>query len=487
MRHNSAQRAHLVRQQSRLGPIVAFAIRQNLTTRLWLLYALASASFVTTLGLPYIGEEGVYTITSLEMWLSHNFLVSTLYGGIYGRPPLYNWLIAPVAVVFGWDHVLAAARFVTAMSSVLTGLVLGWMTTRLTGDRRLAALAALIFLSGDVLFYHGWLAYSDPLFSLFIFSAIACLWVGVRENRPALFWLAVLATTCAFLTKVLTAYLFYALALLVLGARREYRARLLRPWPIAAHVAGVAAFLAWHYVVTGGGSLSDTAHHVLHKSNTVDLGDYVRQLALFPVETLVRLLPASALAAWFWYRQRRRLAPDSVTTDGFPLATLVWLIALNWLPYWLGPRSNVRYILPLYPLFALLLAWLISRTGALRVNHTVHWLAAAIALKYVFGLWAFPMHQQKFRGDQIAAAAHIEQLSQGFPLYANDDSATGLAVTARIDEHRYPSAPLVRPPQAWIDGFVLNYAPDPALGQVAEVVSLRNDKIYLLCRGAACR
>jgi 4-amino-4-deoxy-L-arabinose transferase-like glycosyltransferase len=466
---------------------VTLAVRLDHPARLWLLYALAAASFLTTLRLPYIGEEGVYTITSLEMSLSHDFLVSTLYGAVYGRPPLYNWLIIPVAHALGWDYVLAAARLVTAVSSMLSGVVLAWLTARLTGDRRLAALAALIYLSGDVLFYRGWLAYSDPLFSLFMFSAIACLWLGVYENRAALIWLAVGATTCAFLTKVQTAYLFHGLTLVVLAVRRDYRARLLRPSPIAAHLAGVAAFLAWHYVATRGANLGDTAHHLLQKSSTVDLGEYFRQLALFPIETFLRLLPASALAAWFWYRNQRRPAADALTSDGFPLALLVGLIAINWLPYWLGPRSHVRYILPLYPLFALLLALLISRTGAARTNQAVYWLAAAIALKYVFGLWAFPAHQQKFRGDQIAAAARVEQLTRGFPLYANDDSATGLAVTARIDERRYPRAALVRPPQTWTDGFVLNYSPNEALGSVADVITLRNDKIYLLCRGAACR
>jgi len=455
--------------------------------RLWLLYALAAASFVTTLGLPYIGEEGVYTITSLEMSLNRDYLVSTLYGGAYGRPPLYNWLIIPVAHVFGWDHVLAAARLVTAVATVLTGLVLSWMTTRLTGDRKLAALAALIFLSGDVLFYRGWLAYSDPLFSLFMFAGIACLWAGAHENRPGLIWLAVAATTCAFLTKVQTAYLFHALSLLVLCARPEYRATLLRASPIAAHVVGIVAFLAWHYVATGGANLDDTAHHLLQKSSTVDFGDYARQLILFPLETFSRFLPASALAAWFWYRRRRQPAIDALQGDGFPVAILIGLIALNWLPYWLGPRSHMRYILPLYPLFSLLLAWLIARTGESRIKQTVYWLAVVIALKYVFGLWVFPAHQQKFRGDQMATAARIEHMSQGFALYSNDDSATGLAVTARIDERRYPRAPLKRPPKTWTDGFVLNYAPDTALGQVAEVVALRNDKIYLLCRGAACR
>jgi 4-amino-4-deoxy-L-arabinose transferase-like glycosyltransferase len=473
--------------ETNLVLIVGCAVRQDLSTRLWLLYALAAASFLTTLGLPYIGEEGVYTIGTLEMWRSRDFLVSTLYGAVYGRPPLYNWLIIPFANLFGWDHVLVAARLVTAVATVLTGLVLAWLAAKLTHNRVLSALAALIYLSGDALFYRGWLAYSDPVFSLFVFSAIACLWVGLHEDRPALVWLAVAAATCAFLTKVQTAYLFYGISLLILSARRDYRARLLRPWPIAAHVASAAAFLAWHYVATSGANLQDTSHHLLHKATTVDLGDYLRQLALFPLETFVRFVPASALAAWFWYRHRRQPAADAGSAEGFPLTILVWLLVLNWLPYWLGPRSHIRYILPLYPLFALLLAWLIARAGARPIKQAAYWLAAAIALKYIFGLWAFPAHQHKFRGDQIAAAAHIEQRSQGFPLYANDDSATGLAVTARIDERRYPDSPLVRPPREWNDGFVLNYAPDQALGEVAEVVTLRNDKIYLLCRGAACR
>jgi hypothetical protein len=147
---------------------------------------LSALSFLTTLHLPYIGEEGVYTVTSLEMWAKRDFLVPTLYGAAYGRPPLYNWLIIPVANLLGWDHMLAAARLVAASASVPTGLVLAWLARNLGGTRTLAALSALIYLSGDVLFYHGWLAYSDPLFGLFVFTSIACLWVALHQDRPIL-------------------------------------------------------------------------------------------------------------------------------------------------------------------------------------------------------------------------------------------------------------------------------------------------------------
>ena len=39
----------------------------------WWLYAAAALSLYTTLTLPYIGEEAVYTITSLEMRLNGDY------------------------------------------------------------------------------------------------------------------------------------------------------------------------------------------------------------------------------------------------------------------------------------------------------------------------------------------------------------------------------------------------------------------------------
>jgi 4-amino-4-deoxy-L-arabinose transferase-like glycosyltransferase len=474
-------------------PVLSFvttSFRLDSTARLWLLYALAAASFLTTLHLPYIGEEAVYTISSMEMWTERDFLVPTLFGSLYGRPPLYNWLIIPVANLFGWDHVLVAARLVTACASALTGLVLAWLSRNLTGDRTLAAFAALIYLSGDMLFYRGWLAYSDPLFGMFVFAAIACAWVGLEQDRPLLIWMAIVSLTCAFLTKVETAYLFYGVSLSVLLAvHREYRTRLFRPSPIAAHVAGAAAFLIWHHIATGGTDLQDsnTADQIINKLSTVDLADYFRQIALFPLETFAELLPVSAVAVWFWVRDRKRRAAIVSPASGFAVAPLIWILALNFLPYYLGPRSHIRYIVPLYPLFALLLAVIIWRLGMMRFSQTVRWLSVAIALKYVFALWAFPMHQERFRGNQIAAAEQIEQRTKGFPLYANDGSAAGLAVTARINERRSPKGYLHWPPAAWTDGFLMSHHSARSEGEhVVDIVTQHNEKIYLLCRGKAC-
>src|SRR4051812_46850789 len=218
----------------------------------WWIYAAAALSLFTTLTLPYIGEEAVYTITSLEMRLNHDYFVTTLYGTNYGRPPLLNWFVIPLAEVFGWDRMLLATRLVAATATVLTGLMLAWLTFNLTRNRALAAFSAVVFLSGDALFYRGWLAYADPLLTLFVFGAMACLWVAVVRRQGALIWLALALVTCGFLAKVQTAYLFYGVALVVLAAERDARRFLLSANSIAVHVAAVAVLFAWNAYFTHG-------------------------------------------------------------------------------------------------------------------------------------------------------------------------------------------------------------------------------------------
>ena len=270
----------------------------------WWLYAAAALSLYTTLGLPYIGEEAVYTITSLEMRLNHDYFVTTLYGTNYGRPPLLNWLIIPLAEMLGWDRMLLASRLVAATATVLTGLVLAWLTLNLTRNRALAAFAAVVFLSGDALFYRGWLAYADPLLTLCVFGAIACLWVAVLRKEGALLWLAVVLVTCGFLAKVQTAYLFYGVALVVLAADRDARRFLLGAHSIAAHAAAVAALLAWNAYFTHGTQSASTGVDILLKIKSVDLADYLHQLWSFPPETVLRLAPASLVFVYYWWRTR---------------------------------------------------------------------------------------------------------------------------------------------------------------------------------------
>lgn len=450
----------------------------------WWLYAAAAVSLYTTLTLPYIGEEAVYTITSLEMRLNGDWFVTTLLGGSYGRPPLLNWLVIPLTEWLGWDRVLMASRLVTATSTVITGLVLAWLAFNLTRNRALAAFSAVVFLSGDALFYRGWLAYADALLTLCVFSAIACLWVATLRRQGSLVWLAVVLVTCGFLAKVQTAYLFYAIAFVVLAAERESRRFLLGLNSIAAHAAAFAGLLAWNAYFTHGTQSASTAVDVVLKIKSVDIGAYLNQLWSFPLETIARLAPASAVALYYGWRQRGNAQPNALA--GFPWRTLIAMLALNYLPYWFGPKTHIRYIMPLYPLAALVIAAAVWQLGERPRRIAARWLIAGVVLRYAIGLWIFPWYQDTYRGHYAATAQQIATATRGFPLYATDVSATGLSVTAHLDALRFPEPYLRWPPAQWGDGFVLSYAPNEELGRVSATFPLGGNTLHLLCRGAAC-
>ena len=454
---------------------------------LWCLYAAACASFLATLGVPYIGEEAVYTITSLEMRASGEYFVTTLYGTNYGRPPLLNWLVISIAELTGWDRVLVASRIVTAGASVATGLVVAWLASRLTGNDTFGALAAVVFMTGDVLFYRGWLAYADSLFTLCVFGAIACLWVSVHERRPGLAWLAACALTCGYLAKVQTAYLFYGVAWCALALNPPYRRELLRPGSIAAQAAAVAAFVAWQAFFTHGAHSATTMTDIVLKARAVDLAAYSAQLLWFPVETVLRFLPASGVAIYcLWRAQREGGGLREPPVAGYAFTALLAILAVNYAPYWLWPNSHIRYVMPLYPLAALLVAHGIWRAGERPAAAAVKWFVAAITLKYVAAFWLYPAYHERYRADYAAVAADVLGRAGGHALYSNDTTATSLSVVAHIDQARYPAAPVRWPPREWRDGWLLARKLDPAAGRPVREYSLGRNVLYLVCRGAAC-
>lgn len=451
-----------------------------------LLYLLAALSSLATLGFYYVGEEGILTITSLEMWQRGDWLRLWMYGGDAQHGVFANWLVIPLASLIGWTHVLAVARGVMVIATVATGLMVYGLLRRLGRDAGFAALAATIYITfADVLLYRGWLAYRDPLFGFLVFGAIAALWIGARESR--LRWLAIsgVLAFAAYLTKGITAYIFVGSALLVLLAWRETRPALLRPgtWVVAA--GSLALPLVWMYGVQAGSTQAlRYTSEIGAKLVPPGIGAWLLKLLSYPAETVLRLLPASGIALYLYVRNpaaRAGLRTDSIAQ------TAAWIALLGFLPYWFAPHSHFRYLLPIVPLAAIVCAALIAQgsEGLRRNAWRGMWLV--VAVKIIVVVIAFPQYQQRYRGANYAgAAAAIMQRTAGHALYTKDVSASGLAVTAHIDVMRLPQPALMFPPAEWRDGFVIAYEPDPQLGEVAGKYRLGGNDLYLLCRGAAC-
>lgn len=450
-----------------------------------ILLVAAAVSFLPALGFHYVGEEAIFPISSLEMWYHRQWVEQLLYGGSLKHNPLYNWLIIPFAVLVGWEHMLGVARAIAVAATLATAAVVGWLAANLYRDRVFALFCALVYLTlADVLFYRGWLAYVDPLFAFFVAAAIACLWMACLRERGAWLWAAVAALTVAFMSKALTAYVFYGgAALVLLLSDGRYRRLLLGGVSRAAHLLAVLFPLGWLYFVPRNvGQGGRMFGEIIAKLAPETLVEYLTKLALYPLDTLLRLAPVVFVAAYYLWR-RRTAGDEHARHTGTALA----IAAISYLPYWFAPQSAIRYLMPIYPFAALAIARPVWMAGPRAVTVAQRWLIAAIALKLAVVLAIFPYYQRHYRGENYAlVAGQILERTAGHPLYTTNVSASGLSVAAHLDIRRLPAPPLTFPPAQWDSGFVIAYTPEPAVGRVAEKYRLGGNDLYLLCRGGAC-
>ena len=460
---------------------------QSSRTTIWKIFCLAAASFAPLLFLQYEGEEPFFTIIAQEMWASRDFTHITHLGNEYPRPGLFPWLIIALSIGLGWENILIAARAITVVSTILTGLTIAWLAIKLFNDRLMAAFAAAIFLSGDVLLYRGWLAYSDPVFTFFTFGAMACLWVATEERRSDLLVLAALALVGAFLSKVPTTYVFYGVLGLVLLWRHENRLFLFRPASLALHAAALAFPLLWSYGIVGNSYFDAAVTNLLWTTlHPPSWSEYVTDFVAFPFSVAIHLLPASALAIYSIYSRQFELSQRNRSID-----IAIWTALLNLIPYWLSPYGSTRYILPTFPLIALIMAYCIVLSGKSLSNVMARLLIANIAIGLVGSLVAIPLYQRYVRGNYAELARMILAHVGEQPIYANDVTAVGLSLVANLNTMRPSRPPITSPPLNFSSGYVLAREVDPNLGNLSLTFSVGRNADgkrtrYLLCRGPAC-
>ncbi len=457
---------------------------KNFSIILKCLLSLAIASFFLSLFFPYTGEEAAYTISSYEMWNSYHYLYPTTYGLAYWRPPLFNWLIIGFASLIGWKHMLVASRLVTALATIATSFMLMWLASRLFKSPYFGLFSALVFLTSDALFYHGWLAYSDPLFAFFTVCAISFLWIANLEQRYVFVWLSVIALVAAFMTKALTAYVFYIVSFIfIIYYDGKTKSFLLKPINFLPYLFSIFFYFFWNIVslkTTEVGMWTD----IFSKFHSVYWRGYILQMIIFPLEVFCRFLPTSGLVIYYFMQGKL----GKISFNLYPIKILLGITILNFIPYWLAPHTSIRYILPLYPFIALLLAIALWHFPKRQLKTIICWLALAILVKYV-ALVLMYYYQIYYRGDYTVAAQQIIMQTKGFPVYSNDSVATGLSVTAEIDRLIYPSPPLRDARFAKEKNyFVINDKIDPKLGRLYKHINLgkQGTMIYLLCRGNAC-
>jgi len=451
-----------------------------------ILLILAALSFIPTLFFYMVGEEGIYTISTLEMWHSKAWFIQTLYGLNLQRPPLMNWLAIPLASLLGWSHILIAIRLLSVLATLgMTGW-LYWLSKKLFADRGFALFATLACLSlADLQLYRGWLSYTDPLFAFFTFGAMATLWVASLERHRGWLFASVVLVGCALLTKVVTAYIFYATVVFVLMWQRTHRNFLLSPLSFLTLVSALIVPYAWFSSLPQtSGQGSSMLHEIALKLSGQNLSDYLIRLVTYPLENAFWLSPVVVLAVYLL--MRKRVTQAETETNTFRAA--LFITGLSILPYWLAPQGGIRYLLPVYPLIALIGARTIWRAGEPARKLALRWFAGLIAFKFVFALALFPYYQHTFRGENYVTTAHeIAQLTKDYPLYGRDMRSIGENIIGQIDVDRLPLPPVQQPPDNWDNGFWLGMTPDEQPGTLIEKFTVANDDLFVICRGKACQ
>jgi len=425
----------------------------------------------------YIGEEGLMALKSYEMFVRNDWLHSSIYGMIWPHSVLWHWPVILISQLIGWEHVDIAVRLVSVISSWLTALSVGIMSSWLFTQRNAGWLAALVYLSmGEVAFWYGWLGYVDATFGLFIFTAIATLWRSIATEHLGWFIASLLLISLAFMTKNITAYALYGASGLVLLWRLKQWHILKKPLFVSAGLLALAVPFAWQSFIipAGENTASTTAHDVLRNFIGYGLLAYIKHWLTLPLVFLFRAFPISLLLIWLWLRRKYHFKLDNT------LITLSIVLLICFLPFWISAGATPRYLVPLYGLVALLLTGLMLQLDQTRLKQGVLLIALIVIAKIPYSLGILPYIKDWRPERDVKIVAHeIIQRTMNAPLRTQNDVATGLAIAAYIDVWRQQ-----RPPIHWYNGkengvYILAEVETPKFGKLVKSWRLRGDHVYL--------
>jgi 4-amino-4-deoxy-L-arabinose transferase-like glycosyltransferase len=291
------------------------------------------AAFATLPGLGagtlWDNSETTYGEVAREILLGHDWIVMHLNGDAwFVQPPLYFWIAALFAKVFGISEF--AVRLPSALATILTGGLVAYVVARVSNLR--AALFASVVLSTSLMqVVVGRLAIMDALLDCAVAAAILA-WFGAFTNGSRGFWYAGwVALALGALAKGPVAPVAAILVIVPWVAWQAFLGRrvfwpdlgswlggialfvaIVLPWTLAlVHAAGVGAFveLVGHYTV---GRYVGTI-----ENQTGPVWYYVPVLVLGFFPWFAFLVPASVMA----WRESRRGGQGSIER-----LALVWTI-----------------------------------------------------------------------------------------------------------------------------------------------------------------
>jgi len=439
----------------------------------YVLTAIACAFMLLPIGIQLIGEESVYAV------ILQNMIEKNNYGDAFYRPPLFLWASASLSHLLNLSSIELPLRLASIISSICAAMFAAIFAHKVFKQDNAGIIAALIFLMlGEIQFWYGWLGYADAMFLFFIFSAMVSTWLAAQFKQVRWYALAILLINAAFLTKALTAYVFFASTLIITAWGFHSWRFFLKPINIILSVLSIAAPIIWMQVHNSGSNASSNQliQDIVIRFNSIDVIAYIKHLITTPLEFFLRMMPLSFLVAWFIFRKQ----PAPTQNKEIRLIALILLI--NALPYWLAPFSSMRHIVPLYGWASLLLSYYFLQLNFQAKKIAIITIVITLFLKIIFSIWVLPFLKERDDSHSFKhIASDVIQITQAQGLSTirrKSETFAAYAITAYINEMRPRSSVIQVLQNDEHHVYVLEFT-QPANAKLIKTYTPFNSPVYL--------
>ncbi len=323
------------------------------TTDLLLLGLILAVFAAWTFLLPPIWNHGEARegLVVQDIVRSHHWILPYRNGEVPSKPPLFHWIAAPLAFLFGpSDFTVRLPSVIAVEVMAITTFLLGMAM----GGRKTAWLAVGALLGMYQFWVSGTEARVDMLFAACVTVSIAGFFFWYRDTREAARATCYLASACAVLAK---GPVGIALPGLVIVGFLAVERRLPLLWKFVSWpLIGVALFidLGWYALAYHIGGSQFIAWQIMHENIDQLFGTHgfssnkttLSMLGWIPTRTF----PWNLALLWGLIRRLRGEREDS--TGRF---LHVWWIAITAFFFLVNIKRAV-YLLPTYPAIALLAA-----------------------------------------------------------------------------------------------------------------------------------
>jgi 4-amino-4-deoxy-L-arabinose transferase-like glycosyltransferase len=306
-------------------------------------------------------REGRHAEIAREMVETHQYVVPYTLGRPYlDKPPLFNWTIAAAFRLTGKAD-LFAARLSSALSALLVGLIIYALGRRWFSPRA-ALWSALMWFTFPLVMEWGKRAQVDVVFTALIAAGIlAALYAASSRSTATAFVLwcgACLLASAAVLAKGPHGLFFFSVG--VVAIWRTERGRWVPP---GTFIAAGAILLALAY---GGWMAAAEAQRAGHVEELLQvqfgrgLVQHIRRPSLYVDQLLLQTAPWAFLGIGALYFAVARLVRKGLVREGVPTAAF----AAAFLLMNLVPNKREHYLLPILPLWALIIGDYLDRCAS---------------------------------------------------------------------------------------------------------------------------